>query len=192
MTRKFFGLILALTLVMMLIPGMSPIWGERPVTAQGMEACRVGDYWLKTQAGNPDAPIWLVRAQDQQCIWSGLSPAMINPAGDCGRPEGIQPIWMVYSHNWTCDAAYCPHGLNIGGVPAWPDLPVGSGVTLCANGELYRGQVMEVVLDAAQRGIEPQTPFKCPTAFCGTLTTCYGLRSEGNYAIVRISYRRVR
>lgn len=172
--------------VALVIPaGTVAVWATN-----GLGECQAGEYWVRAAADG--GIVWLTRARDVGCRWDGTTPALINPAGDCGRAADAEPRWMVYSHNWACDAAWCPHGLEIGGESAWPDLPIGSGVTLCVDGMLWKGRVTAQIWDAGAAGILPQTEFRCGGAACGTLTTCAGMRAQGQYNISRIVFWRAR
>jgi len=158
---------------------MALVMSGTPVAAQS-------DNWIEVNGVRTG----LTMAADYNCQWGPGAPALINLAGMCGRSTTTKNAFMIYSHNAWCDRVMCHYDVAQGGVFAWGALPVGYQVKLSINGQLRQGRVIEVIRNAGAVGIDGNTEFDCPTATCGTLTTCADLRPA--YVVVRIAYRRIR
>jgi hypothetical protein len=170
--RKFIGWMVGVVAVIAIaIPA-------RVIAVGAADKCVEGQYWVDADGARTD----ILPAYVLKCVYNNEFP-MINRAGECGRPKGLQPDLMIYGPNGSCEGQYCNTGREYGGVAMWPALSVGSPVTVCVNGALYRGKVFEVIPSADTKGILPQTPFKCKTGVCGTLTTAAGIRPH--YTVTR-------
>jgi len=166
-------LITTIVLMVALLTSMAPV------------AAQTGN-WIEVNGGRTD----LTLAADYDCRWGAGAPALINLPGMCGRSATTRNVYMIYSHAAYCDDVMCHYDLAQGGVSAWAALPIGYQVKLSINGQVWQGRVIEVIRDAGSQGIDGNTEFKCPTAKCGTLTTCADLRPA--YVVVRVAYRRIR
>jgi hypothetical protein len=129
----------------------------------------------------------LLRAQDDGCYFGNTFKVYLNRPGECGRPADAKNVFLVYGHNFSCDAVYCPFSRDGVDVGVWPALVVGDKVRLFDGKRLWHGVVIEVIPDANAKGIENWYEFPCSTGVCGTLTTCSGLRPS--WTVVRVIYR---